>query len=438
MHARMGIGFEILVILLLVLLNGVFAMSELAVVSSRRARLEAMARRGVPGARSAIGLAEDTARFLPTVQVGITLVGVLAGAYSGASLSGPLGAWLDGFPAIAPAGREVAFAIVVIATTYASLILGELVPKQLALRSPERVAVIVAPFMDALSRIAAPVVWLLRASSSLVLRLFGAGRTEQAVTEAEVRAIVQEGAAAGAIAREEGQMIQRVLRLGDRPVRALMTPRTEVAWIDRSDTAQDIAARLKQSPVSRFVVADGTIDNVLGIVQAKDLLDMMLDGEPLSIRRAIRQPLVLPDAMSGLAALERLRNDRLGIALVVDEYGAFEGIVTAADLLEAIVGELHEGTADATPGIVRREDGTLLLDGGLPADELKHELGLSALPDEGDYHTLAGLLLRLFRRLPREGEATELAGWRFEVVDMDGRRIDKVLVRREAPATPDV
>jgi putative hemolysin len=327
---------------------------------------------------------------------------------------------------------------VVVATTYLSLILGELVPKRLALRNPERVAALVAPLMDGLSRVALPVVWLLRASSTVVLRLFGAGPPAQQVTEEEVRAIIQEGAAAGAIAHQEGQMIQRVLRLADRPVRALMTPRTEVAWIDRSDSAQDIAARLKASPVSRFVVADGTIDNVLGIVQAKDLLDMMLDGEAMNIRRAIRTPLVLPDAMSGLAALDRLRNDRLGMALVMDEYGAFEGIVTAADLLEAIVGELHEGGTDATPGIVRREDGTLLLDGMLPADEVKQELALAVLPDEGEYHTLAGLLLHLFRRLPREGEGISHGGWRFEVVDMDGRRIDKVLVRREVPVTPDV
>jgi putative hemolysin len=397
-----------------------------------------MVRKAVPGARSAVSLSAEPERFLPTVQVGITLVGVLAGAYSGASLAGPLGAWLNGFVSIAPNGEALAFALVVVATTYLSLILGELVPKQLALRNPERVAALVAPFMNGLSRVAAPVVWLLRASSALVLRLFGAAQPEQRVTEEEVHAIIQEGAAAGAIAREEGQMIQRVLRLADRPVRALMTPRTEVAWIDRSDTAQDVAARLKASPVSRFVVADGTIDNVLGIVQAKDLLDMMLDGEALNIRRAIRTPLVLPDAMSGLAALDRLRNDRLGMALVVDEYGAFEGIVTAADLLEAIVGELHEGGTDATPGIVRREDGTLLLDGMLPADDLKQELVLASLPDEGDYHTVAGLLLHLFRRLPREGEGISHAGWRFEVVDMDGRRIDKVLARREAPATPDV
>ena len=434
----MGFGFEILVILLLVLLNGLFAMSELALVSARRARLEAMVRKGVPGARSAVALSAEPDRFLPTVQVGITLVGVLAGAYSGASLAGPLGDWLDQSPAISPNGETLAFALVVVATTYLSLILGELVPKRLALRNPERVAALVAPLMDGLSRVALPVVWLLRASSTVVLRLFGAGPPAQQVTEEEVRAIIQEGAAAGAIAHQEGQMIQRVLRLADRPVRALMTPRTEVAWIDRSDSAQDIAARLKASPVSRFVVADGTIDNVLGIVQAKDLLDMMLDGEAMNIRRAIRTPLVLPDAMSGLAALDRLRNDRLGMALVMDEYGAFEGIVTAADLLEAIVGELHEGGTDATPGIVRREDGTLLLDGMLPADEVKQELALAVLPDEGEYHTLAGLLLHLFRRLPREGEGISHGGWRFEVVDMDGRRIDKVLVRREVPVTPDV
>lgn len=434
----MGIGFEIVIILFLVVLNGLFAMSELALVSARRPRLEAMLRKGVPGARAAVALAAEPDRFLPTVQVGITLVGVLAGAYSGASLAGPLAGWLAGFPAVAPHGETLAFALVVMATTYLSLILGELVPKQLALRNPERLAALVAPFMDALSRVALPVIWLLRASSRLVLRLFGAGPPAARVTEEEVRAIVQEGAAAGAIAESEGRMIQRVLRLADRPVRALMTPRTEVAWIDRNDSAQAISARLKASPLSRFVVADQTIDNVLGIVQAKDLLNMMLDGEKLNIRRAIRTPLVLPDAMSGLAALDRLRNDRLGMALVVDEYGTFEGIVTAADLLEAIVGELHEGTADATPDVVRREDGSLLLDGMLPADEVKQELGLALLPDEGDYHTLAGLLLHLFRRLPREGEGISHGGWWFEVVDMDGRRIDKVLARRELPATPDV
>lgn len=434
----MAFAFELLIILVLVLMNGVFAMSELALVSARRARLEAMVRVGRRGARSALTLSQDSGRFLPTVQVGITLIGVLAGAYSGSTLAAPLGDWLDTLPRVAPNGDTLAFALVVVFTTYLSLILGELVPKQLALRNPEAIAALVAPTMSALSRIAAPMIWLLRASSSLVLRLFGQARAMPSVTEEEVRAIVQEGAAAGAIAHEESVMINRVLRLADRPVRALMTPRQEVAWLDRADTAQDIAARIKASPHGRFVVCDGAIDNVLGVVQAKDLLDFMLDGEPPNLRRALRQPLVLPDAMTGLAALERLRQDRLGLALVVDEYGTFEGVVTAADLLEAIVGDLAEGAPDSAPDVVRREDGSWLMDGMTPADELKTELGLGALPDEGDYHTLAGLLLRLFRRLPREGESLLWGGFRFEVVDMDGRRIDKVLIRPEVAPTPDV
>lgn len=434
----MSFAFELLIILVLVLMNGLFAMSELALVSARRARLEAMARVGRRGARTAITLSQDSGRFLPTVQVGITLIGVLAGAYSGSALAVPLGNWLDTFPAVAPGGQSLAFAAVVVFTTYLSLILGELVPKQLALRNPEGIATLVAPLMSALSRVAAPMVWLLRASSSLVLLLFGQAKAMPSVTEEEVHAIVQEGAATGVLAREESAMITRVLRLADRPVRALMTPRPEVAWLDRADTAQDIAAQIKASPHGRFVVCDGAIDNVLGVVQAKDLLDLMLDGEPPNLRRALRQPLVLPDAMTGLAALERLRKDQLGLALVVDEYGTFEGVVTAADLLEAIVGDLAESGADNAPDVVRRDDGSWLMDGMTPADELKTELGLSTLPDEGDYHTLGGLLLRLFRRLPREGESVAWGGFRFEVVDMDGRRIDKVLIRPEIAPTPDV
>jgi putative hemolysin len=434
----MSFAFELLIILVLVLMNGLFAMSELALVSARRARLEAMARVGRRGARTAITLSQDSGRFLPTVQVGITLIGVLAGAYSGSALAVPLGNWLDTLPAVAPGGQTLAFALVVVFTTYLSLILGELVPKQLALRNPEGIAALVAPMMSALSRVAAPMVWLLRASSSAVLRLFGQAKAMPSVTEEEVHAIVQEGAATGVLAREESAMITRVLRLADRPVRALMTPRPEVAWLDRADTAQDIAAQIKASPHGRFVVCEGAIDNVLGVVQAKDLLDLMLDGEPPNLRRALRQPLVLPDAMTGLAALERLRKDQLGLALVVDEYGTFEGVVTAADLLEAIVGDLAESGADNAPDVVRRDDGSWLMDGMTPADELKTELGLSTLPDEGDYHTLGGLLLRLFRRLPREGESVAWGGFRFEVVDMDGRRIDKVLIRPEIAPTPDV
>lgn len=428
----MGLILEIGVILLLVLLNGAFAMSELAIVSSRRSRLIALERRGSLGAEAALALADDPQRFLPTVQVGITLVGIVAGAFGGARLSGTLGAALDAVPGVAPYGTEASFALVVIAITYLSLILGELVPKQLALRNPERVAVLVSRPLASLARISSPVVWVLGKSSAFVLRLFGpAVPGEQAVTEEEVKAVVAEGAQAGALETEERHMIERVLRLADKPVRALMTPRNDLAWLDRSDPPEEIAARLRASTVTRFVVADGRVDNVVGVVAAKELLDQMLEGKQMSIAAALRQPLVLPDTLTALDALERLRGDRLGMALVLDEYGSFEGVVTASDLLEAIVGEL--GPAEPAPeGVaVERADGSLLLDGSMPSDELRARLELPELPGAGTYHTVAGLMLALLKRVPKEGDRIVWAGWRFEVIDMDGRRVDKVLAQKE-------
>lgn len=428
----MGTLLEIGIILLLVLLNGAFAMSELAIVSSRRARLVAMQRRGSAGAEAALALAEDPQRFLPTVQVGITLVGIFAGAFGGARLSGTLGAALDAIPGVAPYGTEIAFALVVIVITYLSLILGELVPKQVALRNPEKVAVLVARPLAALARYSAPVVWLLGKSSSLVLGLFGpAPPGEQSVTEEEVKAVVAEGAQAGALEHEERHMIERVLRLADKPVRALMTPRNDLAWLDRSDTPEEIASRLRESDVTRFVVADGRVDNVVGVVVAKDLLDQLLAGATMAIGPVLRQPLVLPDTLSALDALERLRGDRLGMALVMDEYGSFEGVVTAADLLEAIVGDL--GPPEPAPeGVaIERADGSLLLDGSMASDELRARLELPELPGAGTYHTVAGLMLALLKRVPKEGDRIVWAGWRFEIVDMDGRRVDKVLASRE-------
>jgi putative hemolysin len=427
----MAIGLELLLILLLVLLNGAFAMSELAIVSSRRARLQAMQRKGSAGAEAALALADDPQRFLPTVQVGITLVGILAGAFGGARLSGVLDDVIALVPGMAPFATEIAFALVVMLITYLSLILGELVPKQLALRHPEAVAVVVSRPLSFLSRATAPVIWLLSESSALVLRLFGRhDPSDKAVTEEEVKAVVAEGATSGAIETEERHMIERVLRLADKPVRALMTPRTELEWLDRTEQPQDIAARLRASPVTRFVVADGRVDNVVGVVAVKDLLDQMLEGAPLSIAAVMRQPLVLPDTLSALDALERLRNDAIGMALVLDEYGSFEGVVTASDLLEAIVGELaHEQPTDAAP--VQRHDGSLLLDGLMASDELKARLELPDLPREGTYHTVAGLMLALLQRVPKEGDRIAWAGWRFEIVDMDGRRVDKVLATRE-------
>jgi len=433
--AAMAIGLELLLILMLVLLNGAFAMSELAIVSSRRSRLVAMQRRGSLGAGAALALADNPERFLPTVQVGITMVGILAGAFGGARLSGGIAEFLSQVPALAPFAAQIAFALVVLMITYLSLILGELVPKQLALRHPERLAVVVARPLLWLSRATSPAIWVLSSSSALVLRLFGRHTpTDQAVTEEEVKAMVAEGATSGAIETEERHMIERVLRLADKPVRALMTPRTELEWIDRTAPAADIAARLRAANVTRFVVADGRVDNVVGVVASKDLLDQLLAGGPLSVQAALRQPLVMPDTLSALDALERLRTDVIGLALVMDEYGSFEGVVTASDLLEAIVGELRSsGPAESTPA-VKRHDGSLLLDGMMPSDELKARLDLPDLPREGTYHTVAGLMLALLQRVPKEGDRIAWAGWRFEVVDMDGRRVDKVLAIKEDAA----
>jgi putative hemolysin len=431
-NRAMAAGLEILLILLLVLLNGTFAMSELAIVSSRRIRLQALQRQGSTAAAAAIELHENPQRFLPTVQVGITLVGVLAGAFGGARLAGLLGDVIEQVPGLAPFASEIAFVAVVVAITYLSLILGELVPKQIALRHPERVALLVSPPLLLLSRITSPVVWLLSASSGLVLRLIGYGKHEaQAVTEEEVKAVVAEGATSGAIETEERHMIERVLRLADKPVRALMTSRTELEWIDRTAPPQDIAARLRASSVTRFVVADGRVDNVVGVVAAKDLLDQLLEGAPFSIGAVLRQPLVLPDTLSALDALERMRGDPLGMALVMDEYGSFEGVVTASDLLEAIVGELGSAEATESAPAVQRHDGSLLIDGSMASDELKARLELPDLPREGTYHTVAGLMLALLQRVPKEGDRIVWAGWRFEIVDMDGRRVDKVLAAKE-------
>ncbi|MCC7347037.1 MAG: HlyC/CorC family transporter [Variibacter sp.] len=431
----MAIGLELLLILLLVLLNGAFAMSELAIVSARRSRLAAMQRRGSAGAAAALDLADDPQRFLPTVQVGITLVGILAGAFGGARLSGAIGQAIALVPGLAPVATEIGFALVVVLITYLSLILGELVPKQLALRNPEAVAVVVSRPLSWLSRATGPVIWLLSNSSSLVLRLFGKhDPADQAVTEEEVKAMVAEGATSGAIEHEEREMIERVLRLADKPVRALMTPRTELEWIDRTAPPEDVAARLRASNVTRFVVADKRVDNVVGVVAAKDLLDQLLAGAPLSVPGAMRQPLVLPDTLPALDALERLRGDPIGMALVLDEYGSFEGVVTASDLLEAIVGELGPAPVAASQPAVRRHDGSLLLDGMMASDELKARLELPDLPREGTYHTVAGLMLALLQRVPKEGDRIAWAGWRFEIVDMDGRRVDKVMAIRDAVA----
>ncbi len=430
----MEIAIEALLLLLLIGLNGLFALGELSLVSANRARLTVLERQGLPGAALARKLSEDPQSFLPTVQVGITLVSVLTGVFGGARISAHLQAWLETIPQIVRFAETLSLAVVVIVTTYLTLVLGELVPKQLALRAPELMACRVAPSVAVLSRVVAPAVWLLGKSSSTIMRLFGLKRvSRQSVTEEELKALLIEGEQTGVLEMEERDMIERVLRLADKPVRAIMTPRTELAWIDRSLPAKAIMAALKAAPHSRFVVCDKSIDNVVGVVQAKDLLDRILGGGELSIGASLRQPMIVPDTITALDALERLKSDSLGLALVMDEYGSFEGVVTAADVLQAIVGdgsgpEHQEGV----PGPAGET--TMTLDGMTPVDELKARLHLPDLPAEGSYHTLAGLLLALLRRVPCVGDRIVFGGWRFEVIIMDGRRVDKVLAGREPAA----
>ena len=430
----MAIVFEILFVLLLILLNGLFSMSELALVSVRRARLAVLERKGVPGATAARSLAEDPQRFLPTIQIGITLVSVLTGVFGGARIASHLQDWLETFPSVKPFAETLALAVVVLVTTYLTLVIGELVPKHLALRNPELTSAKVARPIAWVARIGSPAVWVLGASTGFMLRLLGAHRVpSKTVTEEELKMLLHEGAQAGVLETEEHDMIARVLRLADKPVRAIMTPRTELVWIDRTDPPKDIAATLKAATHSRFVVCDGSVDNVVGVVQAKDLLDGILSGGELSLSAALRQPIIVPDTVTALDAMERLKSDVLGLALVMDEYGSFEGVVTAADVLEAIVGDPTDTETEVDAADPDGET-TLTMDGMMPVDEVKSRLSLPDLPAEGSYHTLAGLLLALLRRVPRVGDRIVFAGWRFEVLEMDGRRVGKVRASRETVA----
>ncbi len=428
----MTVFLLITVIILLALLNGIFAMGEMALVSARSTRLAVLEGKQVRGAAVARRLASDPQLFLPTVQVGVTLVGILSGTFGGARIAVAIEPAVARIPYIGTASTGVSLAIVVIFITYVTLVLGELVPKRLALRSPELIAIRLAPPVAWLSRMAGPVVWLLGRSSDLVLRALGfreAGRQE--VTEDELRALLAEGTQAGVLETGERDMIERVLRLADKPVRAIMTPRTELVWIDRTDPRREIADTLKAAPHSRFVVCDGSIDNVVGVVQAKDILDRILDGKDLSIAASLRQPMVVPDTISALDALERLKSDALGLALVMDEYGSFEGVVTAADVLEAIIGDLAEPGYGTPSQAAEQVGGEMMMDGMTPVDELKARLMLPDLPAEGSYHTLAGLVLALLRRVPQAGDRIVFGGWLFEVLEMDGRRVVKVRASRE-------
>ncbi|MGE4219431.1 MAG: hemolysin family protein [Alphaproteobacteria bacterium] len=421
---------EFAIVLILIAVNGLLAMSELAIVSARRARLKAMAARGRRGARAALALAADPGRFLSSVQIGITLVGILAGAFSGATLGERLAGWLLSQGVPDDVAEPASVALVVGLITYLSVIGGELVPKRLALRNPEPVACTVAPAMQMLARLGAPAVWLLDMSSRAVLSLFGRrGEGEAKVTDEEIKMLVAEAESAGMVEPEERAMIAAVLRLGDRRVRAVMTPRHEVHSIDLSEPADTVRRRLVESPHSRLVVFEGPMRDAVGIIQAKDALDAVLGGVGFEPHRLVRPAPVIPETLEALEAVRILKESPVHLALVHDEYGHFEGVVTLADILESIAGEFHDEDGPAEPKLTAREDGSYLVAGAMPADELADTLGFP-LPQPAAYSTVAGMLLTAFGRLPVEGEAVTVEGWRFEVLDLDGRRIDKVLATR--------
>ncbi|MEH3120546.1 MAG: hemolysin family protein [Sphingomonas phyllosphaerae] len=420
---------DVIIILALVALNGVFAMSELAIVSARKARLEAMARSGRKGAATAIELAADPGKFLSTVQIGITLIGIGTGAYSGASLGTPVAARFEALGLAHETAVSAGFALVIALTTYASLIVGELVPKQFALRKPEAVASLVALPMWWLARLTKPIVWVLDASSALLFRLLGLNReNEEQVTAEELHLIVAEASKSGVIEEHERSIISGVVRLADRPVREVMTPRTEVDWLDIALDDAAIRAKLRETPHSRLPVARGSIDSVVGVVQARDVAAALFRDETLDLEKLVRKAPVVIDQIDAMDALDALRRAEVPMALIHDEYGHFEGIVTPANLLAAIAGEfLSDIDPEESPNVVVRDDGSLLVAGTMAADALAERLGID-LPEDRDYATVAGLALAAFRKLPEEGESFEEQGWRFEVVDLDGRRIDKLLV----------
>ena len=424
-------SLEIVIILLLILTNGVFALSEIAVVSARKARLARRAEEGDAGAKAALELAEHPSDFLSTVQVGISLVGIGAGAFGGATLADGLALRLREVPALARYAEPLALAIVVVAITYFSLILGELVPKRLALLQPERLAAAMARPMRVVSVATRPLVRLLSGSAALVLRALGAKASEEPpVTEEELKLLLAQGTEAGMFEAREQEIVERVFSFADRRVGSLMTPRTRVVWLDVHDSAEEVRRTIAGSPFSRFPVADGQLENCLGFVRTRELLDRVLAGEPLDLRACLRQPLLLPENARALDVLERFKASGTHLAMVIDEYGGIEGLVTLNDVLEAILGDMPTSGEAGEPALLRREDGSWLVDGTIPIEELREQVELPRLPAEekGAYRTLAGFVMQQLGRIPRTGDRVAWDAFTFEVVDMDGRQVDKVLI----------
>ncbi|WP_457583129.1 hemolysin family protein [Ensifer canadensis] len=422
---------EFFVIFVLLLINAFFALSEMAIVSASKPLLRQMARQGNLRADAALKLAEDPGKFLSTVQVGITLVGTLAGAYGGATIAAKFAPFFDNIAWIAPYGHPVAVAIVVTLITFLSVVIGELIPKQLALKNSEGFAMFVARPMTLLSRIVAPVVYLFETSAALMMRLLGIRPDDpDHVTEEEVHAIMAEGVESGAIEKSEHEMLRRIIRLGDRNVKSIMTHRTEMSFIDINDNLETIGEKIRQYGHSRYPVVDGPSGDVIGAVLAKEILNAPA-SVPLDVRKYVREIHTLPETASCLKALDAFKSSSINMAMIVDEYGSTEGIITIADILEAIVGVLPSNYDDLEHALIRqREDGTYLVDGRTPIDEIHLTIGIDGIDADGNFETIAGFLVQQLRKTPEEGDIAIAHGYRFEVIDMDSRRIDKILVSR--------
>lgn len=426
------VGLELLVFVILTLINGFFVMSEMALVSARKSRLAPLAEDGNTRARLAMELGEEPARFLSSVQIGITVSALLVGASSGARFSASLSIWLkETFPASAPFADEGAFIVVIVLMTFVTLVFAELVPKRIAIARPEAIAMAVVGPINVISKVAAPIVVLLAIVSNGVLRIIGVRDDQNAeVTEEEVKHILTEGVEAGVLHPEEREMLEGVMRLADRPVRAIMTPRPDLFWVDRRDPPDQIRREIAECPYSLVVVADNEIDEAAGVVYKKDLLDDALAGKPFDLAQHIRQPVVVPENAPVLKLLDLMRGTLVHCAFVVDEYGSLQGLITLTDIMEGITGDFADFDAPHG-GPFRREDGSWLIDGDTAIDELERLIDLPDL-EHGSYHTLGGLLLSVMNRIPTEGDKAEIGNFVFEVVDMDSRRIDKVMVSPRA------
>jgi putative hemolysin len=423
---------EIIVVLALFVLNGFFAMAEFAIVSSRRAHLERLAKEGLPGAQVALALADDPARMLAAVQIGFTTSAMLAGIFSGATLAERLEEALSVVPVLADYGKPISIVVVALGVTYAALIIGELAPKYIALSNPEAIAIRVAVPLTFVAGAATPVIWLLNGSTRLLLRLLHLRpRFKRAMTEDDIHYLVAEGARLGVIHAVERDMIEGVLDLADSPVRTIMTPRPQVQWVDLNGPKEQILNQVRSCPHAQLLVCRGSIDEVVGIVRKQDLIDQVLDGRSPDVEQVTRPPLIVHESTAILRTLDLFRKTPVHTAIVVDEFGSLQGIVTRTDLLETVAGDLPKIDAPKRPKITQREDGSYLIDASVPFPDVLQLMGMSDAPS-GDYVTLAGFMLAQLHELPKPGDHLVWAGWRFEVVDMDGRRIDMILVQHPA------